>query len=371
MGGWRRSPSPGRRRGSSGSAFSSKGLERRRWTPSPRTRTEALSLQGRPWTGCDSGLAGPSTRFLRPAPPERPAGRQRLDPGFRELMTPEFIARWPGGRFWKRPSWSGGRRRGPPPGGDGAGRASPGTLQGVLLSHDGQSGCEVPHPGGGAPGPLYHRFRIRKRLEALLEQGLGNFPETEPAGGWDRGMGHPPGNSASPGVPRVGPRTTHFMESLGRWFCNRKSFEMTLKRWVDPDEAKGVQGQMERRHRARGPGARTTGAAGMPYRLSPGDPLVREADRGVPGRCVSGNEDPSPFQDLLEGAPPSLRDHPEARTDLGEALPAAPGGRVPGHGSACRRRCSSCWRSEPGAGLPGASRLRACRRGGGGVGGGP
>lgn len=274
----------------------------------PPDSDEALRLQAA-LDGLDNAFAGTIHSFCARLLRERPL-EAKVDPGFRELMTAEFMQ-------MARRFWSGFLER----------RAADGD---PLLEEMEQAGLrparfreffftmmdnldvEFPTPEAEPPDP-FTIARIRKRLEALLEQGLENLPETEPAGGWDRGMGILRELRFSRRFPGWD-ETTHFMDALAL-VCNRKSFEMTLKRWVDPARAKVFKAEMNAFIEPGGPGAELL-VRWYAYRYPLVIRFVREAAEEF--RRMRLRNGTLSFQDLLEGAASLLREHPEARMDLGE-----------------------------------------------------
>ena len=274
----------------------------------PPDSDEAVRLRAA-LDGLDNAFAGTIHSFCARLLRERPL-EAGVDPGFRELMTAELMQ-------MARRFWSGFLERRAADGDpllEEMERAGlrPARFQERFFTMMDNLDVEFPTPEAEPPDP-FTIARIRKRLEALVDQGLENLPEAEPVGGWDRGMSILRELRFSRRFPGWD-ETNHFMDALAL-VCNRKSFEMTLKRWVSPAEAKVFKAEMNAFIEPEGPAAELL-VRWYAYRYPLVIRFVRQAAEEF--REMRRRNGTLSFQDLLEGAAALLRGHPEARTDLGE-----------------------------------------------------
>ena len=274
----------------------------------PPESDEAVRLRAA-LDGLDNAFAGTIHSFCARLLRERPL-EAGVDPGFRELMTAELMQ-------MARRFWSGFLERKAADGDsllEEMERAGlrPARFRDLFFTMMDNLDVEFPTPEADPPDP-FTITRIRKRLEALLEQGLENLPETEPADGWDRGMTILRELRFSRRFPGWD-ETTHFMDALAL-VCNRKAFDMILKRWVSPAVAKGFKAEMNTFIEPEGPAAQLL-VRWYAYRYPLVIRFVRQAAEEF--REMRQRNGTLSFQDLLEGAASLLRAHPEARSDLGE-----------------------------------------------------
>lgn len=274
----------------------------------PPASDEAVRLQAA-LDALDNAFAGTIHSFCARLLRERPL-EAGVDPGFRELMTAEFMQ-------MARRFWSGFLDRRAADGDpllEEMERAGlrPARFTDLFFKMMDNLDVEFPTPDADPPDPFLVT-RIRRRLEELLDLGLGNLPETEPADGWDRGMSILRELRFSRRFPGWD-ETTHFMDALAL-VCGRKSFDLTQKRWTSPVAAKLFKAEMNAFIDPEGPAAQLL-LRWYAYRYPLVIRFVRQAAEEF--REMRLRNGTLSFQDLLEGAAALLRGHPEARRDLGE-----------------------------------------------------
>lgn len=255
----------------------------------------------------DSLFAGTIHAFCARLLRERPL-EAGIDPGFREVVTAELealaVSFW--GGFLERAAVAGDplleelERTGLRP-------AQLWPLFRTLMDN-----LDVQFPVDMVPAPDPDEVdALRREVSGFVDRALAIFPQREPPDGWDtcqQRIRELKFRRRFPGWEAV----PDFMDDLQR-IC-RKDPGVILKRWPDQKAARVLRDDLREFGRPEGP-ARAVLQRWWAHRYPAAVGFARKAAEEF--REQRHRRGMLSFQDLLEGAARLLRDHPEARRELG------------------------------------------------------